>query len=101
MTIAAIRISAIASAALVLPRTAAACAVCFMGVESPLLDSARLGVLAMAVVLAAVLSAFAVWFRKLAALEAASEPTILAMSRERTPRDDEKSLDPARSLHEH
>lgn len=100
MTIRAIRISAIASAALVLPRTAAACSVCFTGVESPLLDSARMGVLAMAVVLVGVLSAFAVWFRKLAALEAASQPTTLPIPPTRTPAAGDKRLDPARSLHE-
>lgn len=54
---------------LLVPDVAHACPVCFQGVDSPLLDSARAGVLAMAVVLAGVLAAFGRWFVRLARLE--------------------------------
>lgn len=57
---------------IIVPEVAQACPVCFQGVDSPLLDSARAGVLAMAVVLAGVLGAFGRWFVRLARLEAAS-----------------------------
>jgi hypothetical protein len=53
-----------------LPERAAACAICFSGVDSPLLDSARLGVLAMAALTVAALGTFAAWFVRLARLEA-------------------------------
>lgn len=46
-----------------------ACAICFDGVESPLLDAARLGVLTMAGVTVIVLGAFGRWFVRLARLE--------------------------------
>ena len=55
-----------------MPEIAQACPVCFQGVDSPLLDSARAGVLAMAVVIAGVLGAFGSWFVRLARLEAES-----------------------------
>jgi hypothetical protein len=55
---------------LLAPATADACPVCFGGIESPLLDGARLGVLALALVTVCVLGAFAAWFRRLARLEA-------------------------------
>ena len=57
-------------AGLLTPEAAEACSVCFQGVESPLLDSARAGVIAMAVVLVGVLGAFGRWFVQLARLEA-------------------------------
>ena len=57
---------------IIVPEVAQACPVCFQGVDSPLLDSARAGVLAMAVVLAGVLGAFGRWFVRLARLEAES-----------------------------
>ena len=59
-------------AMLSVPAVADACPVCFQGVDSPLLDSARAGVLVMALVLAGVLGAFARWFVRLARLDAAS-----------------------------
>lgn len=59
-----------AVAVLLTPAAAEACSICFQGVESPLLDSARAGVIAMAVVLAGVLGAFGRWFVRLARLDA-------------------------------
>ena len=59
-------------AIVLVPDLAQACPVCFQGVDSPLLDSARAGVLAMAIVLAGVLGAFGRWFVRLARLEAES-----------------------------
>lgn len=61
-----------ALAILLVPEAAVACSVCFQGVESPLLDSARAGVIAMAAVLVGVLGAFARWFVRLARLDAAT-----------------------------
>lgn len=58
------------AAVLLVPTAAAACPICSGATESPLLDSARLGVLAMAGVTAGVLGAFAAWFLRLAKLEA-------------------------------
>jgi hypothetical protein len=60
-------------AAVLLPEAAAACPVCFGSVESPLLDSARLGVLAMAGLTLCVLGAFGAWFVRLARLEASAQ----------------------------
>lgn len=59
-----------AVAILLVPEAVEACPVCFQGVESPLLDAARAGVLAMAIVLVGVLGAFGRWFVRLARLEA-------------------------------
>ena len=59
----------VASVAL-LPEAAGACAICFGGVDSPLLDAARLGVLAMAGITVCVLGAFGAWFVRLARTEA-------------------------------
>lgn len=59
-----------AVAVILIPEAAEACSICFQGVESPLLDSARAGVIAMAVVLVGVLGAFGRWFVRLARLEA-------------------------------
>ena len=53
--------------------TAYACPVCFQAVESPLLDAARLGVLAMITVVVAVLCAFGTWFIRLARLQRSHE----------------------------
>ena len=61
---------ALALAVLLVPEAVEACPVCFQGVESPLLDSARAGVIAMAVVLVGVLGAFGRWFVRLARLDA-------------------------------
>lgn len=61
-----------AVAIVLIPEAAEACSVCFQGVESPLLDSARAGVIAMVVVLVGVLGAFGHWFVRLARLEAES-----------------------------
>jgi hypothetical protein len=44
------------------PETAAACPICFGGADGPLLDAARLGVLAMVGVTVGVLAAFGRWF---------------------------------------
>lgn len=46
-----------------------ACSICFDGVESPLLDAARLGVLTMAGATVIVLGALGRWFVRLARLE--------------------------------
>ena len=46
-----------------------ACPVCFQNVESPLLDAARLGVLAMVAVTTGVLAAFGRWFLRLRRLQ--------------------------------
>ena len=64
------RVLPVLVAALLLPQTAAGCPICFGNVESPLLDSARLGVLVMAAVTVCVLAAFGTWFVRLARLEA-------------------------------
>jgi hypothetical protein len=45
------------------------CPVCFDGADSQIVDSARLGVLAMASVTLCVLGVFGAWFRRLARLE--------------------------------
>ena len=50
---------------LLAPGGAFACPVCFQNVESPLLDAARAGVLAMAGVTLCVLGAFGAWFLRL------------------------------------
>ena len=54
---------------LLFAREAQACPACFQGASSPLIDSARLGVLAMAVVAVLVLGALAAWFVRLGRLE--------------------------------
>lgn len=56
-------------AVLLLPEAAAACPICFGPTESHLIDSARLGVLAMAALTVCVLGVFAAWFLRLAKLE--------------------------------
>ena len=61
------------AALVVLPESAAACPICFGSVDSPLLDSARLGVLAMAGLTVCVLGIFGAWFVRLARLEAAAQ----------------------------
>lgn len=45
------------------------CPVCFNGTEAPIVDSARVGVLAMASVTVGVLSVVGAWVRRLARLE--------------------------------
>lgn len=55
--------------AVLLPRLAEACPICFGAADSPLLDGARLGVLAMAGITVGVLAAFARWFLKLRQLQ--------------------------------
>ncbi|MEP6917277.1 MAG: hypothetical protein ABJC89_16620, partial [Acidobacteriota bacterium] len=54
---------------LLAPQIADACPICFGAADSPLLDAARIGVIAMAGVTLIVLSAFARWFLKLRRLE--------------------------------
>ena len=51
---------------MLLPRDAAACPICLGAVESPLVDAARLGVIAMVTVTLSVLGAFGAWFVRLA-----------------------------------
>ena len=65
------RLLSLVAAAVLLPKTAVACPICFGSVDSPLLDSARLGVLAMAALTLCVLATFGAWFVRLARLEAA------------------------------
>ena len=67
------RVLPVVAAAVLLPDTVAACPICFGSVDSPLLDSARLGVLAMAGLTVCVLGAFGAWFLRLARLEAAAQ----------------------------
>lgn len=55
--------------AVLLPRLAEACPICFGGGDSGLLDGARAGVLAMAGVTVGVLAALARWFLKLRQLQ--------------------------------
>ena len=55
-----------------LPASADACPICLGSAESPLLDAARLGVLAMVLVTVCVLGAFAAWFVRLARREEAA-----------------------------
>ncbi|MEO6237067.1 MAG: hypothetical protein ABIQ52_08710 [Vicinamibacterales bacterium] len=50
-----------------------ACAVCFGAADGPLLDAARLGVLVMAGFTAAMLTAFATFFLRVARRSASSE----------------------------
>lgn len=61
---------------LLLPTAALACPICFDGVESPLLDSARLGVAMLATLTVCVLTVFGAWFRRLARLENNHQLTI-------------------------
>jgi hypothetical protein len=56
-------------ALLLVPEAAYACPICFGNTESPLLDAARLGVLAMAGMTIGVLGVFGAWFIRLAKLE--------------------------------
>jgi hypothetical protein len=55
------------------PRVALACPVCFQNVDSPLLDAARLGVIAMVGITLCVLGAFGAWFLRLRRLAAEAE----------------------------
>lgn len=57
------------AAVLLVPQAAEACPICFGSAHSPLVDSARLGVLVMAAITVCVLSAFGLWFVRLARLE--------------------------------
>ena len=47
------------------PRAAAACPICFGAAHGPMLDAARLGVLVMLGITLAVLTAFALFFRRI------------------------------------
>jgi hypothetical protein len=55
------------------PSPAFACPVCFGGSDSPLLDSARWGVVAMVAVTVCVLAVFAAWFLRLRRLSRGAE----------------------------
>ena len=59
----------LAAAVLLAPRAALACPVCFQNADSPLLDSARLGVGVMVGVTVCVLGTFAGWFVRLRRLQ--------------------------------
>lgn len=52
--------------ALLMPRVAAACPICFGAAHGPLLDAARLGVLVMLVITVGVLTVLALFFRRIA-----------------------------------
>lgn len=52
--------------ALLMPRVAAACPICFGAAHGPMLDAARLGVLVMLAITVAVLTALALFFRRIA-----------------------------------
>jgi hypothetical protein len=67
-----VRCLLLALALVLLPGESTACPVCFQGLDAPLLDSARAGVLAMALVLVGVLGVLGRWFVRLARLEAAA-----------------------------
>jgi hypothetical protein len=67
------RIFALGSTAMLLPRAAAACPICFGAADSALLHGARLGVVVMAAITIGVLAAFARWFLRLRRLERAHE----------------------------
>ena len=58
-------IALVVLAVLLAPAAVHACPVCFGAADSPLLDSARLGVLAMVAVTLVVLGAFAAFFLRL------------------------------------
>jgi hypothetical protein len=75
----------LAALLVLLPVRTRACPVCFAGVESPLLDSARLGVLAMAVVTVAVLATLGRWFIRLARLESQMSNAGFERERDGTP----------------
>lgn len=62
-------LTAVGAAVILSEEATGACTVCFQGIESPLLDSARAGVLTMAVVVVGVLGVFVGWFRRLARRE--------------------------------
>lgn len=55
-----------------LPGDSAACPICLGAADSPLLDAARLGVIAMVTVTLCVLGAFGAWFVRLAKRDAAA-----------------------------
>jgi hypothetical protein len=57
---------------LLAPQVVDACPICFQGVESPLLDATRLGVLTMAFLTVCVLVVVGRWCRRLARWEAES-----------------------------
>jgi hypothetical protein len=52
--------------ALLMPRAAAACPICFGAAHGPMLDAARLGVLVMLAITVGVLAALALFFRRIA-----------------------------------
>lgn len=52
--------------ALLMPRVAAACPICFGAAHGPMLDAARLGVLVMLAITVGLLSVLALFFRRIA-----------------------------------
>ncbi len=66
------RVVLLSAAALVLPRIASACPVCFGASDVPMLEGSNMGILALLVVTLAMLGAFAAFFYTLARREARS-----------------------------
>jgi hypothetical protein len=66
------RIVLLASAALLLPRLASACPVCFGASDGPMLEGSNMGILALLIVTLAMLVAFGAFFYTLARREARS-----------------------------
>ncbi len=66
------RIGLLAAGALLLPRLASACPVCFGASDGPMLEGSNMGILALLVVTLAMLVAFGAFFYTLARREARS-----------------------------
>ena len=66
------RVGVLAAAALLLPRLASACPVCFGASDGPMLEGSNMGILALLVVTLAMLGAFGAFFYTLARREANS-----------------------------
>ena len=66
------RIALLSAAALLLPRLASACPVCFGASDGPMLEGSNMGILALLVVTLAMLAAFAAFFYTLVRREARS-----------------------------
>lgn len=66
------RVVLLSAAALLLPRLASACPVCFGASDGPMLEGSNMGILALLVVTLAMLGAFGAFFYTLARREARS-----------------------------
>ncbi|MEQ1726925.1 MAG: hypothetical protein ABL982_00980, partial [Vicinamibacterales bacterium] len=64
------RVALLSAAALLLPRLASACPVCFGASDGPMLEGSNMGILALLVVTLAMLGAFGAFFYTLARGEA-------------------------------